>query len=80
MGGMTAGGKGIGSSFSLKRIVSCLDAGGTVADQGASAIPAEGAGELASVAGAGLVGASHGVVTVMVTVTELNSFWANSPL
>jgi hypothetical protein len=29
---MGAGGKGISSGFSLKRIVSCLDAGGTVAD------------------------------------------------
>jgi hypothetical protein len=79
MGGMGAGGLRVGGSFGFRGVVPSPHAVGAVADPRAAAIPAEGAGELASVAGAGLVRAGHGVVTVAVSVISAPKPSALSP-
>jgi hypothetical protein len=70
MGGMGAVGLRVGGSFGFRGVVPSPYAVKAVAEPRASAIPAEGAGELASVAGAALVGTGH--VTVISTL-PLNS-------
>ncbi len=65
MGGVAAVGLRVGGGFGFGGVVAAPYAVDAVAEPRASAIPAEGAGELAPVAGAGLVGTGHGVVTVM---------------
>ena len=57
---------GVRSGFGLGRVVASLLAVKAVAEPRATAIPAEGAGVLSPVAGAGLVGASHNSDTVIV--------------
>jgi hypothetical protein len=56
---MGAVGAGIKGGFSFCRVVAALYAVAAVAQPRVSAIPAKGAGELAAIAGAGLVGAGH---------------------
>jgi hypothetical protein len=65
VGGMTAVGLGVGGGFGFWGIVPCPYAVKAVAEPRESAIPAEGAGELASVDGAGLVKAGHAKMVVM---------------
>lgn len=60
VGGVAAVGADVEGGFSLRRVVAALDAVAAVAEPRASAIPAKAAGELAPVAGAGLVLAGHG--------------------
>jgi hypothetical protein len=72
MGGMGAVGLRVGSSFGFRGVVPSPHAVGAIAEPRAAAIPAERAGELATVAGAGLVGTGHGVVTVMVVATGVS--------
>lgn len=57
--GMGLAGAGIQRSLGLGRVLSSLEAVQTVAKPRRAAIPAEGANELASVAGASLVQADH---------------------
>ena len=59
MGGMGAVGLRVGGGFGFRGIVPSPHAVKAVAEPRPAAIPAEGASELASVAGAGLVRASH---------------------
>lgn len=70
MGGVAAVGLRVGGGFGFGGVIPCPHAVGAVAEPWAAAIPAEGAGELATVAGAGLVGTGH--VTVISTL-PLNS-------
>jgi hypothetical protein len=64
MGRMGAFGAGIGGGFGFPRVVAALKAVAAIPKPRATAIPAEGAGKLAPVAGAGLVGAGHATVQV----------------
>jgi hypothetical protein len=57
---MGAVGLGIGGGFGFGGVAPFGHALFAVAEPRATAIPADGASELASVAGAGLVGAGHG--------------------
>jgi hypothetical protein len=59
---VTAFGTGVENSFRLWCVIAALDAIKTVAEPRATAIPAKGAGELPSVALAGLVWAGHDTV------------------
>jgi hypothetical protein len=65
VGGMAAVGLGVGGGFGFRGVVPSPYAVKAVAEPRASAIPAKGAGELASVAGAGLVGAGHAKMVVI---------------
>jgi hypothetical protein len=83
VGGMGAGGARVGIGFGFRGVVPPPYAVLAVANPGTATIPAERAGELASVAGAGLVGAGHGVVTVAVSVIsepKPSAFSPNSPV
>ena len=64
-------GAGIGSSFGLERIVATLEAGKAVAEPRLAAIPPKSASKLASVAGAGLLGAGHGSSTIQIEPPSL---------
>jgi hypothetical protein len=66
IGGMGAVGLGVEGGFGFGGIVAALHAVEAVAEPRATAIPTESATELASVAGAGLVGAGHAGSTSMV--------------
>jgi hypothetical protein len=63
--GVGAFGLGVEGGFGFEGVVAALHAGLAVAEPRVTAIPADGASELASVAGAGLVGAGHGSETTM---------------
>jgi hypothetical protein len=63
--GVGAFGLGVCGGFGFGGVAACGHAGSAVAEPRATAIPAEGASELASVAGAGLVGAGHDTVMVV---------------
>jgi len=64
VGGMGAVGLGVKGGFGFGGVAASGHAIVAVAKPRVTAIPAQGAGELASVAGAGLVGASHASVIV----------------
>jgi hypothetical protein len=64
---------GIKRRLRLGRVVAPRHAIAAVAEPRASAIPAEGAGELPSVAGARLVGAGHGSSSATVGLIALKS-------
>jgi hypothetical protein len=66
-GGVGLVGAGLGGGSGFGRVASCGEAVAAVAEPRATAIPTEGASELPSVAGAGLVGASHTSETSAVT-------------
>jgi hypothetical protein len=57
--GVGACGLGVGGGFGFGGVAPCGHAGLAVSEPRAATIPAEGAGELPSVAGAGLMGAGH---------------------
>jgi hypothetical protein len=61
--GMGAVGLGVEGGFGFGGIVAALEAIKAVTEPRATPIPAQGASELASVAGAGLVGAGHSVIS-----------------
>jgi hypothetical protein len=63
---MGAVGLGVEGGFSFWGVAACGHAIVAVAKPRVTAIPAQGASELASVAGAGLVGAGHGSTTVQI--------------
>ena len=62
--GVGAFGLGVGGGFGFGRVAPCRYAGLAVAEPRAATIPTEGAGKLASVAGAGLMGAGHSSETM----------------
>lgn len=63
VGGVAAVGADVKGGFGFGRVVAAPHAVKAVAEPRPAAIPAEGAGELAPVAGAGLVRADHGETT-----------------
>ena len=68
VGGMGALGLGVGGGLGFWRIASSSHAVLAVAEPRPAPIPSQGASELASVAGAGLVGADHTSVTMAAVV------------
>jgi hypothetical protein len=65
VGGMGAVGLGVEGGFGLGGVAASGHALVAVAEPRATAIPSQGASKLASVAGAGLVGAGHFIQTLL---------------
>ena len=71
VGGVGKLGLGVGGSFGFAGVAAISDAVLAVAEPRASAIPAQGASKLASIAGAGLVEADHSETMISVSLVPI---------